>query len=82
MVSDFVSVESDDNDDDVKFRIIVRKEAIDQTELAKYAGPLFLKYYENYFDEKLPLSKLDMVAIPDFNVSGMENWGLITYKYV
>lgn len=78
MVSDFVYVES--NGDEVKFRIVARKDAADQTELAKNAGPLVLEYYEDYFDEKFPLSKQDMVAIPDFSAGAMENWGLVTYR--
>jgi len=81
MVSDFAYIESDSRDDEVKFRIIARKDAVDQTELAKNAGPLVLKYYEDYFDEKFPLSKQDMVAIPDFSAGAMENWGLVTYRY-
>lgn len=81
MVSDFAYIESDSRDDEVKFRIIARKDAADQTELAKNAGPLVLKYYEDYFDEKFPLSKQDMVAIPDFSAGAMENWGLVTYRY-
>lgn len=80
MVSDFVAIESDSRDDEVKFKILARKDAIDQTELAKNAGPLVLKYYEDYFDEKFPLSKQDMVAIPDFSAGAMENWGLVTYR--
>jgi len=82
MVSDFAYIESDSRDNEVKFRIIARKDAVDQTELAKNAGPLVLKYYEEYFDEKFPLSKQDMVAIPDFSAGAMENWGLVTYRYV
>lgn len=80
MVSDFAYVESDSHDDEVKFRIISRKDAVDQTDLAKNAGPLVLRYYEEYFDEKFPLSKQDMVAIPDFSAGAMENWGLVTYR--
>lgn len=82
MVSDLASVESDSKNDEVPFRIIARKDAINQTELAKYAGPLLLKYFEDYFDEKYPLSKQDMAAIPDFDAGAMENWGFITYRYV
>lgn len=80
MVSDFAYVNSESLDDEVKFRILARKGAVDQTELAKTAGPLVLKYYEDYFDEKFPLTKQDMVAIPDFSAGAMENWGLITYR--
>lgn len=82
MVSDFAYIESDGESDDVKFRIIARKDAVNQTELAKNAGLLVLKYYEDYFDEKFPLSKQDMVAIPDFSALAMENWGLVTYRCV
>uniref|UniRef100_A0A2S2QD74 Aminopeptidase N n=1 Tax=Sipha flava TaxID=143950 RepID=A0A2S2QD74_9HEMI len=80
MVSDFAYVESKNPEEEVKFRIVARKDAIGQTELAKNAGPLVLKYYEDYFDEKFPLSKQDMVAIPDFSAGAMENWGLVTYR--
>lgn len=82
MISDFSYIESDNRDDEVKFRIIARKDAVYQTDLAKNAGPSVLKYYEDYFDEKFPLSKQDMVAIPDFSAGAMENWGLVTYRQV
>ncbi|XP_050540509.1 aminopeptidase N-like [Daktulosphaira vitifoliae] len=81
MVTDFIYIDGvSDEGDSVKFRIVARKDAADQTDLAKTAGPLVLKYYEEYFDEKFPLAKQDMVAIPDFNAGAMENWGLITYR--
>ncbi|XP_022171836.1 aminopeptidase N-like [Myzus persicae] len=80
MVSDFVYIKSDGGDTEVEFRIIARKDAANQTELANNLGPKVLKYYEDYFDEKFPLSKQDMVAIPDFSAGAMENWGLVTYR--
>lgn len=45
-----------------------------QVEYAKYIGPKVLKFYEDYFDIKFPLPKVDMIAIPDFSAGAMENW--------
>ncbi|XP_055705019.1 aminopeptidase N-like [Phlebotomus papatasi] len=66
--------------DDVVFKIWARPDAIDQVDYAKYVGPKVLKFYEDYFDIKFPLPKVDMIAIPDFGAGAMENFGLITYR--
>lgn len=39
-----------------------------------------IEFYEEYFGTKYPLPKSDHVALPDFTVGAMENWGLITYR--
>lgn len=44
--------------------------------VAKYA----LDFFENYFDIKYPFPKLDLVAIPEFAMGAMENWGLVTFR--
>lgn len=39
-----------------------------------------IEFYNQYFDTPYPLPKSDHVALPDFTVGAMENWGLITYR--
>ena len=80
MVSEFEFKEAPLRANNVTFRIWSRKDAISQTEFAQEVGPKVLEYYETYFDEKYPLPKQDMAAIPDFSAGAMENWGLVTYR--
>ena len=39
-----------------------------------------MRYFATYTDVPYPLQKLDIVAIPDFQASAMENWGLILVR--
>ena len=39
-----------------------------------------LEFCEKYFGIAYPLSKLDLIAIPDFAFGAMENWGAITFR--
>ncbi|XP_038625816.1 aminopeptidase Q [Tachyglossus aculeatus] len=42
------------------------------------SGPIF-SFLEDLLNVSYPLSKTDMVALPDFGVSAMENWGLLIF---
>ncbi|KAH9512377.1 hypothetical protein Btru_039352 [Bulinus truncatus] len=64
----------------VVFRTWSRPEAVNSTEYALDVGIKILTYFEKFFNVYYPLSKQDMIAIPDFNGAAMENWGLITYR--
>ncbi|MFX0133639.1 MAG: M1 family metallopeptidase, partial [Candidatus Hodarchaeota archaeon] len=39
-----------------------------------------LTWLEEYYDIKLPLPKIDHIAVADFAFGAMENWGAITYR--
>lgn len=75
LISDF------DHISDGMFSIWARKSAMSQAKFALEIGPKILKYFEEFFQIKFPLPKIDMAAVPDFVAGAMENWGLITYRY-
>lgn len=64
------------------FTVWARKNAIAQAQYSLDIGPKLLRFFENFFDIKFPLPKIDMVALPDFSAGAMENWGLITFRLV
>lgn len=71
-VSDFEYKEAVvDMKNDVKFRIYARRDAMQQVDYAAEIGPKVLKFYEDYFQIKFPLPKIDMIAVPDFGVSNL-----------
>ena len=39
-----------------------------------------LRFCEDYFGIPYPMSKLDLIAIPDFAFGAMENWGAVTFR--
>ncbi len=49
-------------------------------EFANDCAARALEYYDSKFGLKYPLTKLDQVALPDFDAGAMENWGLVTYR--
>jgi aminopeptidase N len=82
VISYFNFRQSKTQSNNVQFRIWSRKSVMDQTVLASEIGLKVLMFYENLFKIKFPLPKQDMIAIPDFMMGAMENWGLITYREV
>ncbi|MGC8568697.1 MAG: M1 family metallopeptidase [Nitrososphaeria archaeon] len=41
-----------------------------------------IDFYESYFGIKYPLPKLHLIAVPEFAVGAMENWGAITFREI
>jgi tricorn protease interacting factor F2/3 len=41
-----------------------------------------IRFYERYFGIPYALPKIDLIAIPEFAMGAMENWGAITFREV
>jgi aminopeptidase N len=66
--------------DDVQVRAysVISKAGL--TEHALQVAARGVEFFSDYFKVAYPLPKLDVVALPDFAVGAMENWGLITFR--
>ena len=54
-----------------------------KTEQGKFALDTSIKaitYYKDFFGVPYPLPKYDCIAIADFQMGAMENWGLVTFR--
>ncbi|XP_075037404.1 leucyl-cystinyl aminopeptidase [Mixophyes fleayi] len=78
IVSDMKNLSADNNGTLVSIYAVPKK--IDQAQYALSVSMTLLEFYSKYFGIKYPLPKLDLVAIPDIQAGGMENWGLITFR--
>ncbi|KAF9908820.1 hypothetical protein BX616_011368 [Lobosporangium transversale] len=54
----------------------------EQGRFAVEITPRILEYFSEIFGTAYPLPKLDQIAVPDFDMGAMENWGLVTYRTV
>ena len=66
----------------LKIRVVTVPGKKDQSHIALEYGKKFIDFYQKYFRIKYPLSKLDLIAVPDFAAGAMENWGAITFREV
>ncbi|CAG2165405.1 unnamed protein product, partial [Oppiella nova] len=79
IVGEFDFVESATTDG-VRVRVYAPVGKASQGEFALFVGVKAIDYYNDYFGIRYPLPKLDMIAIADFAIGAMENWGLVTYR--
>ena len=80
VISRFTHRESVTMSNGVQVKIWSRNSVSNQTILAQNITSHMLEYFEQLYEIPYPLPKLDVVAIPDFAFTAMENWGLVTFK--
>lgn len=78
VVSDF-KVKSNE---DESFNTWAREDIIEGAGMSQEVGPKALEELHQYTGIPFELPKTDQFAIPDFSAGAMENWGLVTYRYV
>uniref|UniRef100_W5MR21 Aminopeptidase n=1 Tax=Lepisosteus oculatus TaxID=7918 RepID=W5MR21_LEPOC len=79
MVCEFDYIESRENG--IELRMWARKSAVRSGEVdyaLNVTGPI-LKHLEELLNVSYPLSKIDIVAVPEFFPGAMENWGLLLF---
>ncbi|KAH8334704.1 hypothetical protein KR074_004527 [Drosophila pseudoananassae] len=78
-VNDFAHITSTVENGPV-FRTWASYNVIRQCLFASKFGPKVLRFFEELFEIKFPLTKIDQIAVPDFKDGAMENWGLVVYQ--
>lgn len=64
----------------VKVRTYASPKQVEYTKFALEVAVKTLDFYNAYFGINYPLTKCDLIALPDFASGAMENWGLITFR--
>jgi aminopeptidase N len=64
----------------VRVRTYATNKNVKHTRFALDCAIKTLDFYNEYFDISYPLSKCDLIALPDFSSGAMENWGCITFR--
>ena len=80
IVSDFTYVQNSDKV--LRQRIFAKKQSIaaGEGDVALVMSERVIRQFEEHLGVKYSLSKMDQVAVPDFDAGAMENWGLVTYR--
>lgn len=66
---------------DFTFTVHSSQKAISSMQYALNTGKEALAALEDYVGHNYSLGKMDFIAIDDFLMGAMENWGLVSFKY-
>lgn len=65
---------------DTRVRAVTTPGQTGQATFGLAFGRKALRFCEDYFRIPYPLTKMDLIAVPDFAFGAMENWGAITFR--
>lgn len=68
------------NGNKIPVRVYTVRGIEDQGTLALSMAPKVIDFFSETFDIPYPLAKMDILAVPEMAMMGMEHWGLITAK--
>lgn len=68
------------NENGTKFQAFAEPDLVIHSEFGLKTAVDALRLFQNAFETKYELPKLDQVALPVFNIGGMENHGIIFYR--
>ncbi|XP_065670521.1 endoplasmic reticulum aminopeptidase 1 isoform X1 [Hydra vulgaris] len=63
-----------------RVRVYARETDFNRIDYAVMAATAIIDFYEQLFEAKYPLPKLDLLAVPDFMAGAMEDWGLVSFR--
>lgn len=66
--------------DQIPVRVFMPKGKQDEGNFALNVAAKALTFYKDFFGVEYKLPKMDLIALSDFPIGAMENWGLLTFK--
>uniref|UniRef100_A0A1Y9H9E6 Aminopeptidase n=1 Tax=Anopheles farauti TaxID=69004 RepID=A0A1Y9H9E6_9DIPT len=76
VVSEFETIHTDGG----LFRVFAPENKVNETTYAREFAVRSLRAMETHFGRQNQMPKIYLLAIPDFAMGAMENWGLITFR--
>lgn len=74
-IGEFVSEQKDS-----QITVYTHNEYVNQTKYSAEQAPKHLQAMLDYTGIPCSISKLDLLAVPDFAAGAMENWGINTFQ--
>lgn len=85
VISDFTCSDGVDIEAEIPYWVCSQPETVETRDFAVDIGPKIIWALEDMTGIKYSesqIGKIHQFAIPDFSAGAMENWGLVTYRYI